>query len=628
MADPVTVSPATMRQVATADPRFQSYNVEMAEVIGGNFWKPYGQTAQNGGHQAEAASSGDGLQAGQDPTMFEARRPIDLTNSRLRKLAAALGPAYVRVSGTWANTVYFHDADTPRPASPPQGFQGVLTRSQWKGVIDFAHAANARLITSFAICAGVRDAAGAWTPDQARKLLAYTKAAGGEIAAAKFFNEPTMPEYGGAPAGYDAVAHARDLAAFRAFVEKAAPDMKIVGPAVVGEDGLLPAASGKAPSILKTTDLLSVSPRPVFDIFSYHFYGAASIRCASMGAATQTTAEAALSEEWLSRADGSYAFYGELRDRFEPGKPIWITEIADAACGGNPWAKTFLDTFRYLDQHGRLARDGVSVAFHNTLASSEYGLLDQDTFMPRPNYWAALLWSRLMGPNALDPGPSQPGLHIYAQCLPGHSGGVTLLAINTSRTDESSIQLPMTAERYTLTADNLESTRVRLNGQELELGTGDELPARRGQQIVAGQVGLAPASITFLRVRGCRQRQLSVSREAMSRELRHSGQSWACPGPISRAAARASQVTRIVVGRSSMREIKEHMEVIWADGVHIGTVDKIEGNRIKLTKKDSGEGSHKGHHHFIDKGLVADVEGDKVRLSANAGVAVTMEEEK
>jgi hypothetical protein len=78
----------------------------------------------------------------------------------------------------------------------------------------------------------------------------------------------------------------------------------------------------------------------------------------------------------------------------------------------------------------------------------------------------------------------------------------------------------------------------------------------------------------------------------------------------------------------TMQNIAEHMEVIGADGVHVGTVDKVEGNRIKLTKKDSGEGSHKGHHHFIDKGLVADVEGNKVRLSAKADVAVTMEEEK
>jgi len=73
--------------------------------------------------------------------------------------------------------------------------------------------------------------------------------------------------------------------------------------------------------------------------------------------------------------------------------------------------------------------------------------------------------------------------------------------------------------------------------------------------------------------------------------------------------------------------IKEHMEVIGADGVHVGTVDKVEGDRIKLTKADSGEGAHEGHHHYIPLGLVADVEGDKVRLSANADVAVTFEEE-
>jgi hypothetical protein len=77
-----------------------------------------------------------------------------------------------------------------------------------------------------------------------------------------------------------------------------------------------------------------------------------------------------------------------------------------------------------------------------------------------------------------------------------------------------------------------------------------------------------------------------------------------------------------------MVEIKEHMEVIGADGVHVGTVDRVEGRRIKLTRKDSGEGSHRGHHHYIDSGLVAGVEGNKVRLSASGANAVTMEEEK
>ena len=83
-------------------------------------------------------------------------------------------------------------------------------------------------------------------------------------------------------------------------------------------------------------------------------------------------------------------------------------------------------------------------------------------------------------------------------------------------------------------------------------------------------------------------------------------------------------------------QIQEHAEVIGADGVHVGTVDKVEGDRIKLTKKDSGaeiegaegQGSHEGHHHFISLGLVADIEDGKVRLSANADVAVTFEEEE
>ena len=79
-------------------------------------------------------------------------------------------------------------------------------------------------------------------------------------------------------------------------------------------------------------------------------------------------------------------------------------------------------------------------------------------------------------------------------------------------------------------------------------------------------------------------------------------------------------------------DIREHMEVIGADGVHVGTVDSIEGDRIKLTKRDASAGfadeSHAGHHHYLPLGLVAEVEGDKVRLSANGDVAYGLEEEE
>jgi hypothetical protein len=79
---------------------------------------------------------------------------------------------------------------------------------------------------------------------------------------------------------------------------------------------------------------------------------------------------------------------------------------------------------------------------------------------------------------------------------------------------------------------------------------------------------------------------------------------------------------------ADLSQIREHAEVVGADGVHVGTVDGVEGNRIKLTKKDSGQGAHEDHHHYISGGLVASVEGGTVRLSANADVAVTFEEEE
>ena len=81
--------------------------------------------------------------------------------------------------------------------------------------------------------------------------------------------------------------------------------------------------------------------------------------------------------------------------------------------------------------------------------------------------------------------------------------------------------------------------------------------------------------------------------------------------------------------------IKEHMEVIGADGVHVGTVDHVDGDRIKLTKADlsaqvegASGGQHEGHHHYVSLGLVADIEGDQVRLSATAANAVLFEEEE
>jgi hypothetical protein len=496
IAQVVSLDPAKMPAIGTVDERFQSYNIEMVEVTGGRFWKPYGSNTSESKAQEPAPQAGF-TPAGIDPNLYRYRAPIDLSNPQLRKLAGALSPAYVRVSGTWANSAYFQDSENAAPANAPSGFSGVLTRAEWKGVIDFSHAVNAEIVTSVATGPGSRDAQGVWTSDQARQLFEYTKSAGGRIAASEFMNEPTYAAMGGAPKGYDAASFGRDVAVFRTFLQKTTPDTLFLGPGSVGEG---PFAMPMGGGVLKSEDLLHAAG-PVFDVFSYHLYAAASKRCASMGASSQTTAAAALSQDWLSRPEKIGAFYSDLRERFEPAKSLWITETADAACGGNPWASTFLDTFRYLLQHASLAQRGVKVIMHNTLASSDYGLLDENTFAPRPNYWAALLWRRLMGATVLDPNTSPiPNVYVYAHCLQNHPGGVALLVINADRQQVQEVALPSDAERYTLTAKQLQDTSVQLNGKTLQLKKDGDLPQFLGQSTRAGRVSFAPTSITFLEI--------------------------------------------------------------------------------------------------------------------------------
>jgi heparanase 1 len=485
-------NPSTMQRIGTVDTRFQSYNIEMVEVIGGRFWKPYGS-------KAVAPPTTSGAPSGIDPGLFEQLTPVDLSNPRLRKLAAALGPAYVRVSGTWANTVYFQDSDAAAPAMPPPGFGGVLTRAEWKGVVDFSKAVDAQIVTSFSTSAGTRDKAGVWTPVEGKKFLHYTESIGGSIAAAEFMNEPTFAAAGGLPAGYDAVAYGRDFAVFQPFFRKVAPKTILLGPGSIGEGiDLVPGGTGM--KLLPSKELLAaMGPNPV-DAFSYHFYGTVSERCgAAMGGKAGTTPDAALTEDWLGRTGTVEVFYAALRDTYAPGKAMWLTETGQAACGGDRWAATYLDSFRYLDQLGRLAKLGVQVVMHNTLDASDYGLIDAGTLVPRPNYWAAVLWHNTMGTTVLDAGvdPSKT-VRVYAQCMKGRKGGVTMLALNLSRTDEQTIALPQDAKRYMLTANDLLGKSVLLNGSELTLATNGDVPALVGVATKRGDLSLPAASITFL----------------------------------------------------------------------------------------------------------------------------------
>lgn len=472
-----TINLKQMQKMGTVDERYQSFNVEMCEVIGGDFWIPY--------HLLDSVMKNT-TKIGFDALKWKIE-PINLYEKKLRNLAKALGPVYVRVSGTWANTVYFQNDDKPKMETPPNGFKNILTRPQWKGVIDFCKAVDGKLITSFPISEGMNDENGNWKSDQVQSILDYTKQAGGEIFAAEMFNEPSHAIHGGAPRGYKGVKYAKDFAAFKSFITKAAPNMKILGPGSTGEGGILPYGIN-----IKIDEILSPSPQPKFDIFTYHYYGAVSKRC--MG---DQNIETALTSDWLRKTEIGYEFYKNKRETYMPGAPIWLTETAETACGGNPLAATYADSFRYLEQLGRLAKKGVQVVMHNTFARSEYALLDEDTHNPRPNYWSAFLWNQFMGTDVYDAGSLTPGVDIFAHNLKGNPKGKALLILNTKDT-VNSVTLPTKGELYLLTADELLTKKVKLNGEYLSLTSDDQLPVLKAKKVKKGDLKLPPHSIAFL----------------------------------------------------------------------------------------------------------------------------------
>lgn len=477
-----TIDSAALKQVATVDTRFQSYNVEMVEVTGGRFWKPYRL-----GPPKDAEDR------------YAYRPPIDLANPRLVKLARALGPAYVRVSGTWANTTYFADTDTP-PTAAPEGFSAVLTREQWRGVARFVRAVDGKLVTSFAGSAGVRDKNGIWRPDQMRALAAFSEKIGMPIAAAEFLNEPNLIAATGAPAGYIAADYGRDWDRFVVAFRKAAPGALVLGPGSVGDGGSVEALAAAAGlKLLPSRDLLAASRERV-DAFSYHHYGGLSQRCATSGPLALAPSTA-LDPAWLARTDAAFALYRSLRDKHAPGAPIWLTETGQAACGGSPWAATWADAPRYIDQLGRLAKAGVQTVMHNTLAASDYALLDDESFAPRPSYWAALLWSRLMGNKVLEVESPSPTLRLYAHCMKNKSGGVALAAINLSAA-ATQVRFIGKGKSYVLAGTD-ENRSATLNGTLLALGHNDALPEMNGQS-VDGSAAVAASGITFIALPGAR----------------------------------------------------------------------------------------------------------------------------
>ena len=460
--------------IATIDERYLSFAVDTAQVVGGLFWSA-------------------------DPVaqlIGEERQPVyDFKRPRLRALAAELAPAFLRIGGSDADRVLYDMSDDPIAEEDlPEGFEFVLTAEQVDGIFEFSDAFGFDVMFTLSAGPGARNEAGAWTPEMARDLLEHVTANDYEVTLWELGNEwDRFPIILGLPVTPEIAA--TEFAAARSLLEEFYDDFMLGG-----------TSSAYWPSIGELFPFygpfMELGGGASLDVVTWHFYPTQSERGGVLR--TDPWEQGILLDPEqldvaLTWADDVISY----RDEHAPTLPVWLGESGHAQFGGQPGASdAFEGTFWWLDQLGALATRDIQVSVRQTLSGSNYGLIDDVTLDPRPDYWASVLWRRLMGQRVLGVERTEVSdlVRLYAHCSFERPGAVTILAINLDA--ENSVRLDVAAlpngnkEVYVLTSDTLDSTELMLNGTVLRDADG-VLPALEPELVGEGPVDVPARAMAF-----------------------------------------------------------------------------------------------------------------------------------
>jgi heparanase 1 len=490
-ASTVTVRGETPLHVT--DEGFLSVSIDSSLVFGGAWWT---------GGERTAGGLGTGEAA-----------PLALGDERLRAAAARLAPAYLRIGGTAADLVTFEpnghgvrvDEDGTRRFGP----------DRWRDIHEFTRAAGLDLVFTVGAGQAARDAAGRWRAASLEPLLDYAAATDTAPAVWEFGNEPNgHAMVFGSDWRVTGEAYAADMQTFRDLVTSRFAAARLSGPG----SNLLPLLGEHVP----------ITPRSLaragalFDVVAWHFYPLQSRRCPYEW--RRPTLSNLLGTRVHEDAMRALVRVRESRDAYAGEAALWLGETASAMCGGQSGlSDTFASSLWWAEHLARMARGGADVVVRQALVGADYGLIDEVTYGPRPDYWVSVLWKRLMGARVLDAWASAgplaeardglmavfgtgpvPRSEAFAHCLPG-GGGVTYLLLNPGAVPAAFRGLAAAGaagELRLLTASHVTATTLRLNGVPVSGDTADETLAAFVSVDLRSPVVLPARSLAFVTVRG------------------------------------------------------------------------------------------------------------------------------
>ena len=482
----VTVAIDLTRPVGHTSDKYLSFALDTSQVVGGKWWNPIASGAEMGSGSVHA--------------------PIfNFNRERLDTLVKALAPAYLRIGGSEADKV-FYDLTSPAGITPtiPAGYQSVLTRQEWDAVNAFAERNGLDLIFTLNAGPASRDASGRWTSSNAEELLKYTAQQKYPVALWELGNELNLYWFvHGLSKRVSVDQYQQDVEQARALVKQYFPDSQFAGQGsaywpVFGEP--LNLFFGFMPGYLQRSGAQT-------DVVSWHYYPQQGRR--GPLASRRAYPGRLLDPNNLDEAAYWAQQIAALRDRYAPGKPIWLGETGNAQFGGEPGlSNVYLAGLWWLDQLGLLAKNQNEVVVRQTLSGSDYGMIDDTSLEPYPDYWNSLLWKHLMGIevySATTSGDNANKLRVYAHATPNAEGSITLLVINLDPQRAAQVSLPQLAgkpfEVYNLNASDIFGQELKLNGQALQMIDDKTLPEISGEPHAAEDhpvITINPLSYTFI----------------------------------------------------------------------------------------------------------------------------------
>ncbi|NUM35891.1 MAG: hypothetical protein HUU50_15210 [Candidatus Brocadiae bacterium] len=450
------------RPIANVDARYISFALDISQVVGGKWWNP----------KADKAEQGSGTHTS----------PIfDFSCHELDILVKELAPAYLRIGGSEADKVYY-DLQEKTTTPIPSGYHSALTKKQWDSLHSFIKRNSLGLIFTLNAGPGNRNSDGTWLPDNSEALLKYSVQCSYIIDVLEFGNELNVFWYvHGRKHQVSVEQYAKDILAVKSLAKKHYPNVRL---AVQGS-AFWPVLGEPLSFFYGFTRESIKQCGPNLDLFLWHYYPQQSRR--GPMATRRACPGRLLSSYNLDEAAYWALEIGNMVNQYAPGKEIWLGETGNAQFGGEPGlSDVYLASLWWMDQSGLLAKSGNKVVIRQTLSGMDYGMIEEGTWMPRPDYWCSLLWKRLMGNTVYHAHSSSSQCRVYVHDHPKQKQARSFLCINLDHQRNAIASFPeflsCEYEIFALNSKDIFGKEILLNGQKLDKNCLESLKKPQGKK--------------------------------------------------------------------------------------------------------------------------------------------------